>query len=202
MRLTLRTMLAYLDDVLEPSDGKDIGKKVEESKFATDLSHRIRGCVQRLKLPAPKLEGSGIGLDANTVSEYLDSTLPDDKVPDFEKVCLDSDVHLAEAASCHQILTLVLGELAHVDQLSRERMYRIGQQVLQEGTQTAVNDPAEATVASPRASDVSGMKADVSGQLVSEKEITKRPHHKPEIPEYLRDNPKRRWWAVAATVLA
>ena len=41
MRLTLRTLLAYLDDILEPTQAREIGEKLNESSFASSLVSRI-----------------------------------------------------------------------------------------------------------------------------------------------------------------
>jgi hypothetical protein len=125
MRLTLRTLLAYLDDILEPAQAKEIGSKISESNFAVELVNRIRDVMRRRRLTSPDLEGPASGLDPNVVAEYLDNVLPPEKVPDVERVCLESDVHLAEAAACHQILTAALGEPVQILHQSREHMYAL-----------------------------------------------------------------------------
>ncbi|MEM8679610.1 MAG: hypothetical protein AAGF97_09690 [Planctomycetota bacterium] len=128
MRLTLRTLLAYLDEILEPDQAEQLSQKIRESDFASGLVHRIRNSMGRLRISSPAVHGTGLGNDANTVAQYLDNQLPGDRVSDFEKICLESDMHLAEVASCHQILTLVLGEPAEVSEPLRARIYAIPHQ--------------------------------------------------------------------------
>ncbi len=128
MRLTLRTMLAYLDDVLDPADAQELGARISESEFASELVHRVRSSARKMRLSAPELEEQGVGAELNSVADYLDNVLPEEQLSEFEQVCLESDVHLAEVTCCHQILTLVLGEPAVIPDGLRERIYRLDSQ--------------------------------------------------------------------------
>lgn len=104
MRLTLRTLLAWIDGLLEPADRTALGDKVASSAVAPVLVERIRGVVERGPLPAPEPTARGFAGDANTAAEYLDNVLPPERIEEFERVCIDSDLHLAEVAACHQLL--------------------------------------------------------------------------------------------------
>jgi hypothetical protein len=125
LRLTLRTLLAYLDDTLEPAQAKDIGKKVAESDIAQETVERIKTVTRRRRLSAPPLIADDHSTDPNSIAEYLDNVLPTDDVAELEQSALDNDTRLAEIAACHQILTLVLGEPAKVPPTARRRMYRL-----------------------------------------------------------------------------
>ncbi len=125
MRLTLRTLLAYLDNTLEPADAETLRAKVAESGFAGQLIQRIRASLSNSSLGAPAPDAAGPIEEANIISEYLDSTLPGEQVSEIERACLESSVQLAEAAACHQILTIVLGKSAEVPPELRQRIYAL-----------------------------------------------------------------------------
>ena len=211
MRLTLRTLLAYMDDILEPADHEDLGKKIEASDFATELIHRSRDTVRRLRLGAPEVhsEGSDDVLDsldlgdANAVAEYLDNTLPPEQVAEFERMCLEPgtkpDMHLAEVASCHHVLTMVLGEPAEVDAALKERMYKLpqdqasGQKLRIEPTHAAPPVAAESAPPAQASAPTAPPIAQPASVIDS------------EIPDYLREaaasKRRSRNWAIAITLL-
>jgi hypothetical protein len=139
MRLTLRTMLAYLDDILDPEDAKQLGQKITESDFASDLVYRTLNSKRRVNLSAPRLDGTGIGSDPNSVAEYLDNTLEESRIPEFEKICLESEMHLGEVASCHTILTKVVEEPIEINDALRTRLFQLIQAQESESPAVAVS---------------------------------------------------------------
>lgn len=203
MRLTLRTLLAHMDDVLEPNDRAEVGQKIEESEFAKTLLQRIRDVTARQRLGTPKVLGKGLAADSNTVAEYLDHIMHNERVQEFEKVCLESDIHLAEVASCHQVLALVLGHPADVDPAMRRRMYDVinrPDEPLDEEHPTAAavvangsSAPAAAVNALPAAT-VAPAAASTAAHADRER---------PAVPAYLKSDSKKLplLWIVAAGIL-
>lgn len=123
MRLTLRTLLAYLDDILSPEDREDLQQQIDASDFAADLVYRTRDATRHIRLGAVEPLGNGPLDDPNTMAEYLDNALPEESLAEFERSCLESDAMLAEAAACHHVLAMVLEQPVQIDPDTRQRMH-------------------------------------------------------------------------------
>ncbi len=149
MRLTLRTLLAWLDDTLDPNQVREIGKQVAESPFAQELSDRIHRVTRQRRLSVPASSGTD-AIDPNVVASYLDNDLDPDSVSEFEKKCLTTDVNLAEVASVHQILSL-LGQKVQVPPEARLRMYQLvkGRETLSRKRSSRQRPPAPEPVTKP-----------------------------------------------------
>ena len=122
MRLTLRTLLAYLDDRLPPANAKELGQKIAKSPFATELAERIREVKRRRRLAMP--DKPIVMIDANLVAEYLDDQLTPELVARIEQEILASDMMLAEVASAHEILGQ-LRDPVTVEPRLRDRLYAL-----------------------------------------------------------------------------
>ena len=95
--------------------GMRLAGRLKKANSARQLVNGLRDSARNPRLSAPRVTGKSSGPDPNTVAEYLDNTLAGERVPEFEKLCLDSDIDLAEVAACHQSLTMVLGQPAEID---------------------------------------------------------------------------------------
>lgn len=191
MRLTLRTMLAYMDEQLDPPQMEEIGAKIRESGVATGMIDRVRASMRKHRMEAPKLDGRGIGKDANSVSEYLDNVLDKDEIPEIEQLCLNSDMHLAEVAACHQMLSQLPGVEFDISHRLRDRIYDIPGMLTERAAEEAGDD--EAAVAKPKHGTVRDPAADA---------LKKRRKKKtPKVPEYFKTQPttSRAWLPLALT---
>lgn len=105
MRLTLRTLLALRDGLLQGAERDDLATKVAASTVAPRLLERIAELGGRADLPAPDGE-------ANTVAEFLDNVLAGEQLESFERSCLESEPRMAEAAECHTLLSELVRDAA------------------------------------------------------------------------------------------
>ncbi len=184
MRLTLRALLAYLYNVLEPAEADEFAAKVQESPVASGLVQRIRGITHKVRMTAPRIDAKGLTDDANNVAEYLDNNLAEDRVADFERTCLESDMHLAEVAGSYQILTMVLGKPAEVPPKLRERIYGLPAEEADVHSEPRSEDTAEKSRIRSRIVKAATAAVDSSRPQAEVK--TTSTHPVPEVPEYLR----------------
>lgn len=104
MRLTLRTLLAWRDGLLTGLEQEELSARVTDGSVARGLLDRMEQVEQRSDVEPPKVDGRGLAADANTVAEYLENVLPAESLEAFERICLESDRHLAEVSACHAVL--------------------------------------------------------------------------------------------------
>src|SRR6185436_19731374 len=184
MRLTLRALLAYLYNVLEPAEADEFAAKVQESPVASGLVQRIRGITHKVRMTAPRIDAKGLTDDANNVAEYLDNNLGEDRVADFERTCLESDMHLAEVAGSYQILTMVLGKPAEVPPKLRDRVYHLPEE--EADVHSEKRDEESAEKSRIRSRIVKAASAAVDSSRPQAEVKTTSTHPVPEVPEYLK----------------
>lgn len=211
MRLTLRTLLAYLDDVLTPQDRQQLEQRIAASEFASDLIHRTHDAMRRIRLGAPEVLGDGVGADPNSVAEYLDNTMAPELVGEFELTCLDrnnpaADAHLAEAAACHHILTMVLDQPAEIDPAARQRMYTLLEVAAdkQRSIEAALAAPgplADASIGSLVGGVEAAGPAAVAG-AVAAGASARRAEGVSQAPQYLMQGRRTPWVAIAQALAA
>ncbi len=201
-------MLALLNDIIEdPAEAEDLRRKIDESEFATGLVQRIHHAASRQRLGAPNVDGRGVGLDPNSVAEYLDNTLPPERIPDLERICVESDVHLAEVTACYQILAEYIRGPITVDPALADRIRRIALGEVSGHTDVAKTSSAagpDEAVAAPAAAPIGMAPPPAAAPLPTPPQPTTvgRAPGAHAVPEYLRIGQRGRWRPLAVTLLA
>jgi hypothetical protein len=125
MRLTLRTLLALRDGVLDRNAAIELQQRLQQSGTAQAIAYRIDAVVGDRKLNPLSIDERATGLDANDVAQFLDGTMQPDRVPGMERKCLDHNALLAEIAAVHQVLSRAMNEPVHIHPSLRTRLYRL-----------------------------------------------------------------------------
>ncbi|XZE20694.1 hypothetical protein SH449x_000578 [Pirellulaceae bacterium SH449] len=122
MRLTLRTLLAYRDGVLDSKDAALLESKLRDSSTAQQISQRIDDGMANPRLAPIPVDAKEFGFDANHIAEYLDDTIAVDQIPAMERCCLENNALLSEVGSCHRVLTKALAAPVDIPWELRDRI--------------------------------------------------------------------------------
>lgn len=125
MRLSLRTLLAFEDNLFDIEQQRQLERIIPGHDTASETIGRIREAVRNPFLGVPGAVDGQEELDPNLVAAYLDHRMPEKLQSRFEQHCLASDKYLAEIASVHQIVSNVLGEPARTSRECRLRCYEL-----------------------------------------------------------------------------
>ena len=140
MRLSLKTILAYTDNLFDAEYLSIVKKRIGDEEAAGRLMERIYSVSSNPQLSVPGRNGDDPELSANLVAAYLDHQLSESEQAQFEAICLRSDVFLAEVACSHQVLTTRLGQPAPLNRECRLRTYALSQQSNYVPVATETND--------------------------------------------------------------
>jgi hypothetical protein len=125
MRLTLRTLLAWIDGMLPAASSAELQDRVASSTAARRIVERIDSLLSDQRIQAPDPLEQGFGGDANVTAEYLDNVLEPGRLDEFERLSLESNERLAEVAGCHRLLAEVIrspGGLPRIDDVDQRRI--------------------------------------------------------------------------------
>ena len=125
MRLSLKTILAYVDRLFDAEYQPAVEKRIIGEEASARLIERVQNLICAADLSVPGRIGEKEELPPNLVAAYLDHQLSEAEQTQFESICLRSDVFLAETACAHQILTSALGQPARINRDCRLRLYAI-----------------------------------------------------------------------------
>ena len=128
MRLTLRTLLAYRDGVLDPKDAAILEAKIQESSTAQQISQRLELDMRNRKIAPIPVDAREFGFEANRVAEFLDDTIATETLPEMERQCLENSMLLCEIGCCHQILSRALTIPATIPNSLRQRVRNLTSQ--------------------------------------------------------------------------
>lgn len=168
MTWTLRHMLDYLDDKLDPEQTRRLGQLIAEHEGANQLVERLRQITRKRRLSAPELdlskpeEEKNAG-DPNVVAAYLDHKLPPEETAELERLCQEADEYLAEVVACNQIVSVGDTEPVIIPPTARQRMYRLVQ-----GREAIPDRPVKIAEVPTPSFEVDGEVGDTEGDLLLE----------------------------------